>query len=138
MFYKLYIIHSITHNVLLHIYYCLSCSSRFSFPRKIADLNNLQYSSTVAAVSSLPGTGYVSKFGLQFESTIPTVGIPIFAESRMPVCCNSTSFMVFKNMQKSGRRVTAPNCLSAFVNIPPRHLRVCAYSPHSKAVLSTK
>lgn len=90
-----------------------------------------------AGESSFPGTGYVTKFGLQLESTTPTVAIPIFAESRTPVCCLNTSFSVFKKMHRSGSRVTAPNCFVAFVNTPPRHALVWAYSPDSSAVRST-
>lgn len=110
----------------------------FFFPLNIASLNNLQYKAIASGVSSFPGTGYVIKFGLQFESTIPIVAIFIFAESLIAVCCSKTLFCVFRKMHKSGNRVTAPNCLLAFVKIPPRQNFVWAYSPHSIAVFSTR
>lgn len=68
------------------INYNQSSSFLFSFPLKIAFLNKSQYNFTAEGVSSFPGTGYVIRFGLQFVSTIPTVGINIFAASLTAVC----------------------------------------------------
>lgn len=115
-----------------------SISLRFSLPLKIACLNKLQYNSIAAGESSLPGTGYVIKFGLQLESTIPMVGIAIFAASLTAECWIRTLFSVLKKMHRSGNRVTALNCTLALVKIPPLQNRVCEYSPHSIAVRSTR
>lgn len=117
-------------------HYNFSNSLRFSLPLSIAALNNLQYSWTDAALSSLPGTGYVTKLGLQFVSTTATVGINIFAASLMAVCWLMTLFMVCKAMMRSGSRVTHPNWTVELVSTPPCQKRVWAYSPHSFAVSS--
>lgn len=110
----------------------------YSLPLFIASLNSLQYSSTAHGVSSFPGTGYVTRLGLQFVSTMPTVGMHILAQSLTAVCCVRIVVSVFKNMHRSGNRVTAPKCISALVSMPPLQYLVWANSWHSSAVHSTR
>lgn len=87
--------------------------------------------------SSFPGTGYVIRFGLQFVSTIPTLGMHIFAECLTAGCSARTVSRVLRKMQRSGSRVMALNWFFEFGNSPNRQYLVCENSLHSLAVLST-
>lgn len=106
-------------------------------PLRIASLNREQYSSIAQRESSFPGTGYVMRFGLQFVSTMPTVGMHILAACFTAVCSAMTVSSVLRKMHRSGSRVIVLYIFFEFGNRPPRQTRVCANSLHSLAVLST-
>jgi len=88
--------------------------------------------------SSFPGTGYVIRFGLQFVSTIPTLGMHIFAACLTAMCSVMTVSRVLRKMHRSGNRVVALNRFLESGNSPYRQYLVCENSLHSLAVLSTK
>jgi len=96
----------------------------YFLPLSMASLKSLQYSSILHGVSSLPGTGYVTRLGLQFVSTIPTLGMHILEHSVTATCCVRTVLSVFRNIHRSGNRVTAPYCICALVKRPPRQYLV--------------
>lgn len=83
----------------------------FAFPLRMASLKTLQNSPIEDKESSFPGTGKVTRFGSQLVSTIPTVGISIFAAPDIARCSLIIVSNVLKAMIKSGSLVIPPNFL---------------------------